>query len=143
VPAINPHPVSVSGGAEIPNVNIDVSALASPSLSFKAAGACGAPPCSAGGTGALLKQGQQAATLFLVGSGIVPGTFFIVSGPSPSDITVTQPLAADFTSTTTGVPAAKVRVSVNPTATLGPRNILVTNASGEVAVFVGGLLITP
>lgn len=139
VPRISPQSVPVSSEGNT-NVNIEVSTVSSPLLSFIAAGTCMGSRCSAGGTGAEVKIGQ-AVPLFLVGNGIVPGTFFIVSG-NAGDVSVTQPLAGDFPGTDSGRPAARVRISVSPSAAVGPRNILVTNVAGEIAVFVGGLLIT-
>jgi len=137
VPAIAPRTLTVAA-SQPATANIDVGSL-TPSLSFIAAGTC-FPRCRAGSTGTQVKRGD-ATVLFLVGKGLVPGTFFMVTG-SPPDVAVTQPLAGDFAETTTGLPAAKVSISLSPSAALGPRNILATNVAGEISVFPGGLLIT-
>jgi hypothetical protein len=79
--------------------------------------------------------------LLLVGDGVVPGTYYWIDGAS-GEFDITQPLAADFGETTDGLPAVTLQVSVSPSAVLGVRNIMVTNASGEVAAFVGGIQVT-
>ncbi len=135
VPSITMQDVSVTAGAESGGVNVGVPAL-NPRLLLEAVGIGN----SAGGTGVELKQGRP-ANLFLVGKGIVAGTFYVITG-NPGDVTVTQPLAADFAQTTDGIPAVNVKISLSPSAALGPRNILVINPAGEISVFVGGLLIT-
>jgi hypothetical protein len=95
---------------------------------------------TAGVTGVQVGRGSS-PTLFLVGPGLVSGTTYQVTGPNPNDITVTQPASADFCSTTDNLPCVDVKISVNPNAAVGPRNILVTNSHGELTVFPGGILI--
>jgi hypothetical protein len=164
--ANSPQPVTVTATQTTPNINIGPAVLALPHpnpvtitatsqadtsksgsahatitpLSFVAAGI----GTSAGGTGVTVSR-ASAATLFLVGNGFVPGTSYAITGPSPNDITVIQPIAANFcqTTDTPPIPCARVSITVLPTAALGPRNIVVTNPAGELAVFPGGLLITP
>jgi hypothetical protein len=142
VPTINSQLVSVAAGTESGNINVAVPALANPSLSVVAVGIGD----TAGSVGISVPRGQT-ANVFLVGKGIVAGTFYMVTG-NPADVTITQPLVADFTATkaTTGVPslpAVNFNLSVSPTATPGTRNILAINPAGEITAFVGGLLITP
>lgn len=134
VPAISMRPVIVSSGMPTPVPTIAVQPL-TPKLSFIAAGTGN----SAGATAIQVKQGN-AANLFLVGDGFTAGTFYMISG-NPSDVTVTQPLVADFSTTTDGKPSVNVNISVSPSAKPGTRNIMVTNPAGEISVFVGGLLI--
>jgi hypothetical protein len=86
-------------------------------------------------------QGES-ANLLLVGDELVPGVFFLMSGVS-EDVVVTQPIIEEFAETTDGLPAVNVNITVDPSAPLGPRNILVTNPAGQIAAFVGGLLVTP
>ncbi len=138
-PPISKHPVVVMPNVESTGINIAVPSV-TPTLQFIAVGI----GTTAGSTGVEVRQGTTSAILFLVGNGFVEGTSYQFSG-NPNDITVTQPSGTDFTQTAdkTPIPAVKVRISVSSTAAQGPRNILVTNSAGELAVFVGGLLITP
>lgn len=137
VPAINIQPVSVSGGRESGGVNISVQEFNPPRLSLIAVGV----GRLAGNTGVSVRPGGG-ARLFLVGQGIVPGTFYMVSGIL-NDVSVRQPLEGDFSETSDGTPAVTVSVSASPSAAPGPRNLLVTNPDGEISAFVGGLRITP
>ncbi len=144
VPAITPQSVPVFAGALLPPevfINIAVQTpnppfVSNSPLSIVALGI----GTTAGATGIEVKQGGS-ANVFLVGKGVAPGTFYVITGNS-KDVTVTQPLASDFSTTTDGIPAVNFQISVNTTAATGPRNILVTNGAGEMTVFVGGLLIT-
>jgi hypothetical protein len=138
VPVIQSQLVTVTaGGAESDNVDIDVPQHFPLTLSLLGVGFAN----PAGVVGVEVHQGSS-ASLLLVGNGVQPGTFYVVSG-NPSDVAVTQPVVSDFTSTAGGFPAVRVQITVSPSAALGPRNILVTNPVGEISVLVGGLLITP
>ncbi len=134
-PPVTMTPVDVRAGAETSGVNIALAPL-TPTLQFLAVGTGN----TAGATGVSVAQGGT-ANLFLVGNGFVPGTTYQVLGPA-GDVTVTQPDASAFCTTTDGHPCVNVRIQVSPKAALGPHNILVENGAGEVTVFVGGLLIT-
>jgi len=136
--AIQSQLVTVTaGGAESDNVDIDVPQHFPLTLSLLGVGFAN----PAGVVGVEVPQGSS-ASLLLVGNGVQPGTFYVISG-NPSDVTVTQPVVSDFTSTAGGFPAVRVQITVSPSAALGPRNILVTNPVGEISVLVGALLITP
>ncbi len=147
VPPVGPQGVSVSAGATTHAASIQVvppPGNPSTPLSLTDVGV----GSLAGVTGGEVKQGTS-ATLLLVGNGIVPGTFYVVTG-GQGDVTVTQPVATDFAicsgsssgGGTSSTPCVNVTVSVTGTAAPGPRNIIVTNPAGELAAFVGGLLIT-
>ncbi len=136
VPLINSQQVSVASGTESGGVNIAVRGI-TPTLSLVAVGTGN----SAGSTGVNIAPGTQDARLLLVGKGIAPGTFVAIGG-NPSEIMVTQPLASDFGETTDNMPAVNFTLSVSTGAVQGPRDILVTNPAGEIAVFVGGLMIS-
>lgn len=142
VPAINPQKVTVTGGAETKGTDVAVSSTPTPTLSLIAVGKVVGEQATAGSTGISLAPGNS-VILFLVGKGIQPGTFYVISG-NPADATVTQPGATDFTQTTDKppIPAVTFQISVSSSAAPGARNILVTNPAGEIAAFVGGLLIT-
>lgn len=135
VPLINTQAVSVTSGAETSGINVEVRGL-TPMLSLIAVGVGN----SAGDTGVAVPRGGS-ATVLLVGKGVVKGTLYTISG-NPHDISVTQPVESDFGMTTDNMPAVNLSISVSPSAAPGPRDILVTNTAGEIAVFVGGLLVT-
>jgi hypothetical protein len=134
------HAVQVASGQTITNVNVEVSQL-TPTLTIYGAGTCVGSTCSTSATGAQVTQGST-ATIFLVGSGVVAGTVYSISG-NPSDVTVTQPSDSQFGQTNNGTPSVTFSISVSATAAPGLRNIMVSNpATGELSAFVGGLLIT-
>jgi hypothetical protein len=129
--------VTVTAGQETSGINIEVGTR-TPSLSLVAVGVGD----TAGSVGVAVKQGTT-NSLLLAGSGLVSGTQYSVSHGTPADVTVAQPAAGDFCTTTDGTPCVSLSVSVNPDAALGPRNIMVTNANSELAVFAGGLIVAP
>jgi hypothetical protein len=133
--------VQVASGQTISNINVEVSPL-TPTLSIYGAGTCSGSTCSTAATGLQVAQGGS-ATIFLVGNGIVPGTVYSISG-KPTDVTVVQPSSSQFGQTSDGTPSVTVDITVSANAVPGLRNIMVTNpTTGELSVFVGGLLITP
>ncbi len=139
VPTINMKSVSVVAGGASPLVPIEVQSP-TPSLSLVGVGV----GTKTAASGAEVKQGGS-ARLFIVGNGVVPGTFYVITG-NPGEVQVTQPLASAFGMTTPppspAFPDVRVQITVSLGAAPGPRNILVTNPAGEISVFVGGLLIT-
>jgi hypothetical protein len=135
------HTVQVASGQTVSNIDILASPL-TPTLSIYGAGTCSGSTCATAATGLQVTQGGS-ATVFVVGSGIVSGTVYSVSG-SPSDVTVVQPSGSEFGTTAEGTPSVSFAISVSSTAVPGLRNIMVSNPdTGELSVFVGGLLITP
>jgi hypothetical protein len=99
--------------------------------------------CSAGSTGVGAARGSS-TYLFLAGYGLVPGTSYSISqNGSVPDVVISSITNSNFTKTTDGIPAVYFQITVTPTATLGPRNVLVTNTGDELNSFPGGLLITP
>ena len=99
--------------------------------------------CSAGSTGTEVSQGQT-FYLFIAGYGILPGTSYNISS-NGSDVTIPlQPTSAgrNFSTTSSGIPVVFFQVVVSPTATLGPRNLVVTNPGNELTSFVGAVEIT-
>ena len=139
----------MTAGVTTSGINIAVPPKNPPTLVVEAVGLCTpvsptTSNCQTEASGAQVARGQ-AATLFIVGTGIVFGTTTYSITGSQSGITVTQPPASNFpscTSGTTSVPCVAVDISVSASAPLGPRNIEVTNSAGELSVFVGGLNIT-
>ncbi len=131
--------VQVASGQTISNINVEVSPL-TPTLSIYGAGTCSGSSCSTAATGAQVAQGGS-ATIFVVGSGIVSGTVYSISG-NPADVTVVQPSGSQFGQTNDGTPSVTFDITVSATAVPGLRNIMVSNpTTGELSVFVGGLLI--
>ena len=133
--------VQIASGQTISNINVEVPPL-TPTLSIYGAGTCSGSTCSTAATGVQVAQGG-AVTIFLVGNGIVSGTVYSISG-NPADVTVVQPTGSQFGQTNDGTPSVSFDVKVSANAVPGLRNIMVTNpTTGELSVFVGGLLITP
>jgi len=133
------HAVQVSSGQTISNVNVQISQL-TPTLSIYGAGTCSGSSCETAATGLQVPPGGS-ATVFLVGKGIVPGTVYSISG-KPTDVSVMQPSGSQFGQTGNGTPSVSFDITVSSSAVPGLRNIMVSNPStGELSVFVGGLLI--
>ncbi|MDE3180944.1 MAG: IPT/TIG domain-containing protein [Acidobacteriota bacterium] len=135
VPAINPNAVSVgAGGSANADITLKPDSASTPLL-LEAIGSSGSSSSSA----TIVKPGQ-AATLFIAGTGIQAGTYFQVTG---GGVSVTQPVVSDFTQTTGAppVPAVNLKINVNSTAAPGVRNLIVTDPSGEISVFPGGIII--
>jgi hypothetical protein len=130
------HEVLVEPGKEIGGIDIEALPVsdAHPVVSQAGVGE------KATAAGAAVPAGS-AVTLFLAGENLTPGTFYAVSS-AEGEVTIQQPEARDFTRTADGKSAVRVKIRISPSAAPGPRNILVSNASGEVSVLVGGLLIT-
>ena len=133
------HAVQVSSGQSISNVDVEVSQL-TPTLSIYGAGTCSGSSCATAATGVPVTLGGS-ATIFVVGKGIVPGTVYSISG-NPADVSVVQPSDSQFGQTSNGTPSVSFDITVSSSAVPGLRNIMVSNpATGELSVFVGGLLI--
>ncbi|HUU12958.1 MAG TPA: hypothetical protein VM182_04510, partial [Terriglobia bacterium] len=136
VPQLERSDVLATAGFETFGVDIPVLPVSTPTLSLAAVGIGD----TAGSVGVSMARGSD-VQLLLVGEGLVPGTYYLIEGGS-GEFDFTQPLAADFGETTDGIPAVQLQVSVSPSAVLGARNIMVLNVSGEIAAFVGGILVT-
>lgn len=114
-------------------------------LSLAAVGTCNTSGnCSGGAVGVSAAPGA-ALTLFLVGNGVGSNDTFSFSG-NPADVTI-SPGSMQFcmTQAQSGIPAqpcVTFDINVNANANPGQRNILATSSDGELATFVGGLLIT-
>jgi len=79
-------------------------------------------------------QGASNSVLLIAGPGITASTQVIVTGPSPSDITLGTPT---FNSGT--IPALQLTISVSSTAALGARTVILKNSNNDIAAFAGGL----
>jgi len=139
-PTAGANTIQVASGQVISNVDVKVSPL-TPTLTIYAAGACSGSTCSTTATGVQVAPGGS-ATVYLVGSGLVSGTVYSISG-SKADVSVVQPSGSQFGQTGNGTPSVSFTISVSSSAVPGLRNIMVSNpATGELSAFVGGLLIT-
>ncbi len=135
VPELLSTDVLATAGLETTGVDIPVIPVSSPTLSLAAVGIGD----TAGSVGFSVSRGSS-VQVFLAGQGILPGTYYLIDGAS-GEFDFAQPLAADFTETTDGLPAVQFQIAVSPTAALGPRNLMVLNVSGELAVFNGAILV--
>lgn len=139
VPAITPSTVSVTAGAAVSGVNIQVASLA-PTLQLQSIGGCVCPTETSAGVSTIPATPGQTLNLFIVGNGIVAGTYYTVTG---SGVAVTQPVASDFTQTTAPVtPAVNFNITISSGATPGPRNLVVTNPAGEISIYPGAITIS-
>lgn len=139
VPAITPSSTAVTAGTVTTGVNIQVPAL-TPALQLQSIGGCVCSTETTAGSPEIQAAPGQTLNLFIVGNGIVAGTYYIVTG---SGVTVTQPVASDFTQTTTPVtPAVNFNITVSAGAAPGPRNLIVTNPAGEISIYPGALVIS-
>lgn len=139
VPEISPAPVTVSAGIAAAGVNIQVASL-SPKLQLQSIGGCVCATETTAGVSEVTVSAGQTVNLFVVGNGMAAGTFYLVTG---GGITVTQPLAADFTQTTSPVtPAVNFNITISSGAASGPRNLMVTNPAGEISVYPGAIVVS-
>jgi len=146
VPSISPQTVAVTGGDPLSvNVNLSPMTITATTLSLHFVGICAGASCSASQAGTSFSLSQAIANggeveMYLIGPGLVPGTFFIFTGGS-GDITVTQPVASDFIAGA-NPPAVRFNIAVSANTALGARSVAVMNPAGEISVFPGGLSIT-
>ena len=144
------NPVVAQGNnTHTTGINFSFSSMTT-TLGLVALGTCTGTPaspetCAAGATGFQVKQGAT-LTVWLLGQGLTdgtgaslaPGLTVSVSQGSTSDVTVSSvtplPLNGGFTDIV-------FQIQVSATATLGQRNIAVTNSVGELQAYVGGIQI--
>ena len=149
VPALNSvNSVTVTATSQADNTKSASATVSLTGLSILAVGQCTQSTstqlnCSAGSTGTEVAQGTT-FYLFVAGYGILPGTTYSISN-NGSDVTIPiQPTSAgrSFSTSKSGVPVVYFQVVVSPTATLGPRNLVVTNQGNELTSFAGAVDIT-
>jgi hypothetical protein len=149
VPALNSvDSITVTATSQADNTKSASATVTLTGISILAVGQCTQVTatqlsCSAGSTGTEVSQGQT-FYIFIAGNGILPGTSYDISS-NGSDVTIpVQPSSAggNFSTTTSGIPVVFFQVVVSPTATLGPRNLVVTNTGNELTSFVGAVDIT-
>lgn len=149
VPELNPtNSVTVAATSQADTTKSASASVTLSGLSILAIGQCTVSgtsvSCPFGSTGTEVSRSQmggQTVYFGVLGYGVVPGTSYSISGNG--DIVVTQPSSQNFGTANTGVPAVYFPIVISPTATLGPRNVVVTNSGNELSAFPGGLLITP
>ncbi|MDE3178911.1 MAG: hypothetical protein KGM47_04545 [Acidobacteriota bacterium] len=141
VPAISASTVNVSAGGTTSGVNISVPSFNPPSLQLQSIGGSTSGSATSAGQSAIIVTPGATLNLFIVGNGLIAGTFYEVTG---GGVTVTQPLVSDFTQTTAPVsPAVNFSIVISPSATPGPRSLIVTNPAGEISIYPGGIVIAP
>ncbi len=146
VPPLNSvDTVTVTATSQADNTKSASATVTLTGLSILAVGQCTQTTatqlsCSAGSTGTEISQGQN-VYLFVAGYGILPGTSYTISS-NGTDVVVTQPLAGQFQTASDGTPVVYFQVAVSPTATLGPRNLVVRNSGSELTSFTGAVEIT-
>jgi hypothetical protein len=146
VPPLNSiDSVTVTATSQAENTKSASATVTLTGLSILAVGQCTQTTatqlsCSAGSTGTQISQGQN-VYLFVAGYGILPGTSYTISS-NGTDVVVTPPLAGQFQTASDGTPVVYFQVTVSPTATLGPRNLVVTNQGNELTSFAGAVNIT-
>lgn len=141
VPAISASPVTVTAGGATNNVNLAVPPFSTPQLILQSIGASTSGIASSAANGAVTVSPGQTVNLFVVGKGVTAGTFFEISGSN--DITVTEPVASNFTQTTDvpPVPAVNFNINISSSAAVGPRNLIAIDPAGEISVFTGGIIV--
>jgi hypothetical protein len=153
--------INVPGSQEyVAGVNLSIP-NSTPTLGLASVGTCSGSPsipgtCTATVTGMQVAQGAN-VTVWLIGQGLTnssgsslaSGLAVSVSQGSSSDVTVSS-LTPQCNSTgsascpnNASIPNITLGISVSPSAAVGVRNIVVTNASGELAVYVGAIQIVP
>jgi hypothetical protein len=153
--------INVPGSQEYAaGVNLSIP-NSTPTLGLASVGTCSGSPaipgtCTATVTGMQAAQGAN-VTVWLIGQGLTnsPGSSLAsglavsVSQGSSSDVTVSS-LTPQCNSTgnascpnNASIPNVTLGISVSASATVGVRNIVVTNGSGELAVYVGAIQIVP
>ncbi|MGH9406368.1 MAG: hypothetical protein ACRD3D_11105 [Terriglobia bacterium] len=138
VPAITPSTVSVTAHAVTSGIDIQPAAL-TPTLELQSIGGCVCSTETTAGSAEVTVGPGQTVNLFVVGNGMVAGTYYIVTG---SGVTVTEPVASDFTQTTSPVtPAVNFNIVVSASAPAGPRNLVVTNPAGEISIYPGAIVV--
>ncbi len=155
--ASHANPINVPGGnTDATDVNVDI-ASSSPSLGLADIGTCGGTlastssltSCSGGVASVTISRGAT-AIVWLLGQGLTDnggtavanGLSVDVSQGMRNDVTVTQLTPLSPTDNHAGLLNVAFQVTVNPNATPGPRNIIVTNSvTGELQAFVGAIQI--
>ncbi len=140
-----PTSVTVTATSQADTTKSASAAISIDPLSLVAVGTC--PPsgnCTAGAVGVSVARGGT-VTLFLVGYGVGANDTFSFSG-NPGDVTIsagsTQFCMTQAQSGIPSQPCVTFDINVSANATPGQRNIMATSSGGELATFVGGLLIT-
>ena len=138
----SPNAMNVPGNnTDATGVNLNIPA-SNPTLGLADVGLC-TPVCSATVASVTISKGSN-ATVWLLGQGLTnaSGTTALVSvrvsQPNTGDVMVSAVKAHPLYNGLTNV---EFRVQVSAGATTGPRNIIVTNAAGELQAFIGAITI--
>ena len=126
--------VTVASGTTVTGADITVSPTSSP-LNALVLGVADITSSggSASNTGASVARGSQARVL-LFGPGLNGNLQIAISGPN--DITVSNPQTI---TSTKGTPGVEFVITVGSGAAIGARTVFLSDASGNVTTFTGGL----
>jgi hypothetical protein len=147
-PQVPSNTITVTATSQADSAKSASATVTLAALSLFAVGTCPSltpgSTCTAGSTGIEADAGAT-PTLFVVGEGLVSGTTFSISNPpgAPDATVVQSSVQYCTTQGTPAYPCATFQVVVSPAAQTGPRNIMVTDPAGELAVFPGGFRICP
>ncbi len=128
-------PVTVAAGQTITGVDISVPATSSTPLNALVLGTAdiNSGGGSASNTGASVARGTQVRVL-MFGPGLSGNNNIVISGPN--DISISNPQTI---TSTKGTPGIEFVITVSSGAAVGARTVFLSDASGNVTTFTGGL----
>lgn len=134
-PAGTSGPIIIAGGSTVTGADITVPAAPSPALNALVLGVVNitASGGSASNAGASVLRGTQAQVL-MFGPGLNGNLQVAISGPNDIGISNIQGITS-----TKGTPGVEFVITVPGSAAIGARTVFLTNASGAVTTFTGGL----
>jgi hypothetical protein len=143
-----PNAINVPGGASTTGINFNLSSL-STTLGLADVGLC-TPGCSASVATIIVSKGGSPATVWLLGTGLTNGTGTLLATgltvdvshvAGSSDVTISNVTALAPSDNSANLQNITFSLTVSASAASGPRNIIVTNAAGEVQAFIGAIKI--
>ena len=143
----SPNAINVPGNqTDATGVNFNISTF-TPTLGLTDVGTCVSGSCSAGVASVTVSKGS-AATIWLLGPGLTNGAgtalasglTVSVSHGSTNDVAVSA-VTPEAPLGVPGIINIEFTLTVSAGAASGPRNIIVTNGNGELAAFIGAIVI--
>ena len=150
-----PTAIHVPGGTDVSGINFSLTpktpTLALDDIGGPCTGSLTPTPnftCTAGVASVTVSPGAS-SIVWVIGEGLTNGSdtapalasglAVSVSQGNPGDVTVSE--LTPLVDTTNGLTDIAFLVTVTAGAAPGPRNLIVTNPAGQVAVYVGGIII--
>jgi hypothetical protein len=139
--------INVLGGASTTGINFSLSSV-STTLGLADVGLC-TPGCTASVATITVSKGST-VTVWLLGTGLTNGagtqlatglTVGVSHGAGSSDVTISSVTALAPSDNGANLQNITLSLTVSASAASGPRNIIVTNAVGEVQAFIGAIKI--